>query len=168
MPIAEDIAAVARQDKEIILPAFDNNTAWRIGNILRDLAGSRNRNIAADVRRFGSPHQQLFYSAMPGTTPDAQRWIARKVATVARFHRCSYGVGLYLQQNNLAFGTRYNLPEEDYAAHGGCFPIVVANAGLIGAVTVSGLTQREDHNLAVEALCIEGKLDHDSLKLPSA
>jgi uncharacterized protein (UPF0303 family) len=168
MPIAEDIAAVARQEKEIILPAFDNNTAWRIGNILRDLAGSRNQNIVADVRRFGSPHQQLFYTAFPGTTPDNQRWVARKIAVVARFHRSSYSLGLYLQQNNLSFGTRYNLPEEDYAAHGGCFPIIVANAGIIGAVTVSGLAQREDHNLVVEALCIEAKLDHDSLKLAPA
>jgi uncharacterized protein (UPF0303 family) len=166
MTIFEDIAIVARQEKEIILPSFDNNTAWRIGLTLRDLAGSRNQNIAADVRRFGSPHQQLFYTAFPDTTPDAQRWIARKVATVARFHRSSYGIGLHLQQKNIAFSARYNLPEEDYAAHGGCFPIIVANAGLIGAVTVSGLTQREDHNLVVEALCIEAKLDHDSLRLP--
>ena len=165
MAIAEDIAAVARQEKEIILPAFDNNTAWRIGNILRDLTGSRNQNIVADVRRFGSPHQQLFYTAFPGTTPDNQRWVARKIATVARFHRSSYGIGLYLQQNNLTFGARYNLPEEDYAAHGGCFPIIVANAGLIGAVTVSGLAQREDHNLVVEALCMEAKLNHESLRL---
>ena len=35
----------------------------------------------------------------------------------------------------MSFGTRYNLPDEDYAAHGGCFPhIIVANAGIIGAV----------------------------------
>ena len=66
-----------------------------------------------------------------------------------------------------SFGTRYNLPEEDYAAHGGCFPIIVANAGIIGAVTVSGLTQREDHNLAVEALCLEAGLNHDDLRLPT-
>ena len=61
---------------------------------------------------------------------------------------------------------RYGLPDADYAAHGGCFPIHVAGTGIIGAVTVSGLTQREDHNLVVEALCLALKKDHDSLRLP--
>ena len=167
MSLTDDIAAIARQEKELLLPAFDNNTAWQIGLTLRELAASRNQNIVADVRRFGSPHQQLFYTAFPGTTPDNQRWVQRKINTVARFHRSSYSLGLYLQQNNMAFGTRYNLPEEDYAAHGGCFPIIVANAGIIGAVTVSGLAQRDDHNLAVEALCIVAKIDPQTLRLPA-
>jgi uncharacterized protein (UPF0303 family) len=166
MSLTDDIAAIARQEKELLLPAFDNNTAWRIGNTLRELAASRNQNIVADVRRFGAPHQQLFYTAFPGTTPDNQRWVQRKLNVVARFHRSSYSLGLYLQQNNMTFGARYNLPEEDYATHGGSFPIIVANAGIIGAVTVSGLAQRDDHNLAVEVLCIEAKIDPKSLQLP--
>jgi uncharacterized protein (UPF0303 family) len=168
MPITDDIAAIARQEKELILPSFDNDTAWRIGLTIRELALSRNQKIVVDIRRFGSPHQQLFYTAFAGTTPDNQRWVARKVAVVARFHRSSYSLGLYLQQNNLSFEARYNLPDSDYAAHGGCFPITVANAGMIGAVTVSGLTQREDHNLAVEALCLEANLDHNTLRLDPA
>jgi uncharacterized protein (UPF0303 family) len=167
MPITDDITAIARQERELLLSCFDNDTAWRIGLTIRELALSRNQKIVADVRRFGSPHQQLFYTAFPGTTPDNARWVARKLAVVARFHRSSYSLGLYLQQNNISFSDRYNLPEEDYAAHGGCFPIHVAHAGIIGAVTVSGLTQREDHNLAVEALCIEAKLDLNDLRLPT-
>jgi uncharacterized protein (UPF0303 family) len=165
MPIADDILAIARQEKELLLPSFDNDTAWRIGLTLRELAAVRNQNIVADIRRFGSPHQQLFYTAFPGTTPDNQRWVARKIAVVSRFHRSSYSVGLYLQQQNISFSDRYNLPEADYAAHGGCFPIHVAGAGIIGAVTVSGLTQRDDHNLAVEALCLESGLDYEDLRL---
>jgi uncharacterized protein (UPF0303 family) len=167
MSLSDDIAAIARQEKELLLPAFNNDTAWRIGLTLRELAASRNQNIVADIRRFGSPHQQLFYTAFPGTTPDNQRWVQRKINVVARFHRSSYSLGLYLQQNNMTFGPRYNLPEEDYATHGGSFPIIVANAGIVGAVTVSGLAQRDDHNLAVEALCIEAKIDPQTLSLPS-
>ena len=167
MPITDDITAIAHQEKELILPSFDNDTAWRIGLTLRELAAARKLNIVADIRRFGQPHQQLFYTAFPGTTPDNQRWVARKINVVARFHRSSYSLGLYLQQNNLNFEARYNLPDADYAAHGGCFPIHVAGAGIVGAVTVSGLTQREDHNLAVEALCLEAGIDPQALKLPT-
>ncbi len=78
MSLTDDIAAIARQEKELLLPAFNNDTAWRIGLTLRELAASRNQNIVADIRRFGSPHQQLFYTAFPGTTPDNQRWVQRK------------------------------------------------------------------------------------------
>ena len=74
-------------------------------------------------------------------------------------------IGLTLEQNGRTFSDRYNLPEADYAAHGGCFPIHIAGTGIIGAITVSGLTQREDHNLVVEALCLELKKDHDALAL---
>ena len=45
------------------------------------------------------------------------------------------------------------LPVADYATHGGSFPLAVAGAGVVGSVTVSGLPQRADHELVVEALC---------------
>ena len=44
------------------------------------------------------------------------------------------------------------LPERDYAAHGGSFPILLKGTGCIGAATVSGLPQREDHKMVVDAL----------------
>ena len=55
--------------------------------------------------------------------------------------------------------------EEDYAAHGGSFPINVAGAGIVGSVTISGLPQREDHNLVVEALCLLTGRDNEALRL---
>ena len=166
MPIADDIAALVKQEATLTLPSFTPDIAWHLGTTLRDLALARNLSIVVDVRRFGAPHQQLFYAALAGTTPDNQRWVARKVATVARFHKSSYHVGRLLAEAGLSFSARYNLPEEDYAAHGGCFPLIVENAGIVGAVTVSGLPQRDDHNLVVEALCLLTNRDHDALCLP--
>ena len=167
MAIPEDLATIARQEAELHLPQFDHDTAWRLGLSLRELAIARGQSIVVDIRRFGQPHQQLFYTALAGTTPDSPRWIQRKVNVVARFHRSSYAIGLTLEQTNRTFNDRYNLPDADYAAHGGCFPIHVAGAGIIGSVTVSGLTQREDHNLVVEALCLELNQNLDSLRLPN-
>ena len=166
MPLQDDIAALIKQEAALTLPAFTPDTAWQLGTTLRDLALARGLSIVVDVRRFGAPHQQLFYTALAGTTPDNQRWVARKVAVVARFHKSSYHIGRLLAESGLSFSARYNLPEEDYAAHGGCFPLIVDNAGIVGAVTVSGLAQRDDHNLVVEALCLLTRRDHDSLRLP--
>jgi uncharacterized protein (UPF0303 family) len=167
MAIAEDLATIARQEAELLFPSFDYDTAWRLGLSLRELALSRKQSIVVDIRRFGQPHQPLFYTALAGTTPDNQRWVQRKINVVARFHRSSYAIGLTLELNKRTFSDRYNLPDADYAAHGGCFPIHVAGTGIIGSVTVSGLPQRDDHSLVVEALCLELQKDHDALRLPA-
>lgn len=167
MPLEDDIAALVKQESMLTLPGFTPDIAWQIGTTIRDLAIARKVSLVVDVRRFGAPHQQLFYCALAGTTPDNQRWVARKIATVARFHRSSYHIGRLLEQTGLTFNARYNLPEADYATHGGCFPITVAGTGIVGAVTVSGLPQREDHNLVVEALCLVTGRDYATLRLPA-
>jgi len=167
MPLEDDIAALVKQESMLTLPGFTPDIAWQIGTTIRDLAIARKVSLVVDVRRFGAPHQQLFYCALAGTTPDNQRWVARKIATVARFHRSSYHIGRLLEQTGLTFNARYNLPEADYATHGGCFPINVAGTGVVGAVTVSGLPQREDHNLVVEALCLVTGRDYATLRLPA-
>ena len=164
--LATDLATIARQEAELLFPSFDYDTAWRLGLSIRELAVTRNQAIVIDIRRFGQPHQQLFYTALAGTTPDNQRWVQRKINVVARFHRSSYAIGLALEQSNRTFADRYNLPDADYAAHGGCFPIHVTGAGIIGAVTVSGLPQREDHNLVVEALSLTLNINPTPLRLP--
>jgi len=166
MSVQDDIAVLIRQEAELVLPEFSPELAWRLGTTLRELSLQRGLPLVIDVRRFGSPHQQLFYCALNGTTPDNQRWVARKVAVVARFHKSSYHVGRLLEQESLSISARYGLPEEDYAAHGGCFPLQTAAAGIVGAVTVSGLPQRDDHNLVVEALCLLIGQNYATLRLP--
>jgi len=168
MPVQDDIAAIVVQEATLTLPGFTPDTAWQLGTMLRDLALARKIALVIDIRRFGSPHQQLFYCALAGTTPDNQRWVQRKINVVARFHKSSYHVGRLLEQAGLTFSQRYDLPVEDYAAHGGSFPLNVEGAGIVGAVTVSGLPQREDHNLVVEALCLLTGRDYQSLRLPPA
>jgi uncharacterized protein (UPF0303 family) len=56
----------------------------------------------------------------------------------------------------------------DYAVHGGSFPIRVNGAGVTGSVTVSGVPQRADHELVVEALCAVLGKDYGHLALPAA
>jgi len=162
MRIAEDLARIAIQEQELQFASFDEETAWRLGTGLRTLAVARQVGIVIDVRRFGQP---LFYTALPGTTPDNPEWVRRKSNVTARFHRSSYAIGLEMEQKTSSLLEKYGLPVSDYASHGGCFPIRVLQAGIIGSVTVSGLPQRSDHQLVVEALCLELGCDFEDLRL---
>jgi uncharacterized protein (UPF0303 family) len=161
MGVSEDLERVALQERELQLTHMDEQMAWELGNRLRAMAVERGLAIVIDVRRFGQP---LFYTALKGTTPDNVEWVRRKSNVVARFHRSSYGVGLTMKIKNDSLEAR-GLPINEYASHGGSFPIAVKGAGIVGSVTVSGLPQRGDHELVVEALCAILGRDYAELKL---
>jgi len=75
---------------------------------------------------------------------------------------------LDLQRKGSTLFEKYGLPLTRYAAHGGSFPVKVSGAGMVGCATVSGLPQRVDHEMVVEALCQETGRDYKALALPSA
>ena len=162
MSIADDLARIALQEEQLQFASFDERTAWRLGSRLHALATERNLAIVIDIRRINQP---LFYGALPGTTPDNAEWVRRKSNLVFRFHRCSYAIGLELQEKQSNLLDRYGLQVADYVSHGGCFPLRVTHSGVVAAVTVSGLPQRADHELVVEALCAELGRDYESLRL---
>jgi uncharacterized protein (UPF0303 family) len=162
--LSDDIARIRAQEKELQFSRFDEDMAWQLGSRVRELAIARKFGVVIDVRRFAQP---LFYCALPGTTPDNPEWVRRKVNVVARFHRSSYAIGLELQQSGKTLMDAYGLSLADYASHGGSFPIQVTTAGVIGAVSVSGVPQRSDHELVVEALCSFLGKDYTALALPA-
>ena len=59
---------------------------------------------------------------------------------------------LLCESKSVDFHTRYRLPREDFAASGGGVPIFVSGVGVVGAATVSGLPDVEDHQLVVAAM----------------
>ncbi|MGA2850374.1 MAG: heme-degrading domain-containing protein [Terracidiphilus sp.] len=150
MGLAEDLERIALQERELQLPYLDARMAWELGFRLQSMAAERKLPVVIDIRRFG---QQLFYTAMEGTKPDNAEWVRRKSNVVARFHSSSYAVGLKLKQKNETLTEQQGLPLADYATHGGSFPLTVKGAGVVGSITVSGLPQRADHELVVEAIC---------------
>jgi uncharacterized protein (UPF0303 family) len=162
MGFSEDLERIGLQERELRLPRLDARLAWELGTRLKAMAEERGLSLVIDVRRFGQP---LFYAALEGTTPDNPEWVRKKSNVVARFHRSSYGFGLNLKMKNVTLHERYGLPVADYAADGGGFPLHVEAAGVVGSVTVSGLPQRADHELVVEALCGMLGRDYAELKL---
>jgi uncharacterized protein (UPF0303 family) len=162
MDIVHDLQSIVAQEHALVLPHFDADQAWQIGAYLHEIAKARGLALAIDVRTFGQP---LFFSVLPGATPDNVDWARRKGNVVAHFRRSSYAIGLRMQQGGSTLAEKHGLPLAEYASHGGAFPLTVASAGVIGSVTVSGLPQRADHELVVEALCAHLGQDYSKLAL---
>lgn len=149
MTVEQDLNRIILQEDRLQFTAFDADTAWKVGSRLRELAQARGQAVAIDIRLNGAP---LFFTAMPGTSPDNVDWIRRKVNVVNRFHRSSYAVGLRLQKEGTNLTQQVGVEDRDYAPHGGCVPIKLRGTGCVGTITVSGLPQRADHALVIEVL----------------
>jgi len=163
MGLNEDLERIALQERDWQLPRLDAQIAWELGSRMRAIAVERGLAVVIDIRRFGQP---LFYAALDGTTPDHPEWVRRKSNVVARFHTSSYIAGLKEKLKNQTLAETQGLSVADYATHGGSFPLTVTGAGVVGSATVSGLPQRADHELVVEALCAVLGRNYADLKLP--
>ncbi|MFJ9924526.1 heme-degrading domain-containing protein [Streptomyces misionensis] len=146
---APTIEELEEQERRLVFQRFSYEDAWALGSLLVEMARERRLPIAIDIHRAG---QQLFHAALPGSTPDNDAWIDRKRRVAVRYGAPSYLVGSRFRAKGTTFEHSSRLDPDVYAAHGGSFPIRVADVGVIGAVTVSGLPQVEDHRLVVAAL----------------
>ena len=149
MNVIEDIAVIEEQEKALRFAAFDADTAWQLGGILRSKLLERGAGGTVEIELAG---QVLFAGSTVGATPGQADWIRRKRNTVRRFARSSYAIGRALERDGETLQARHGLELKDYAVHGGGFPIFVVGVGCIGSVIVSGLPQRDDHALVVSAL----------------
>ena len=162
MNVDRDLERIALQEKRLVFSHFNAEAAWTIGTALRTEALKRGVSIAIDIQLHGHP---LFFCAMPGTTPNNIEWIRRKRNLVNRFQRSSYGIGLTILREQSTLEAKIGGDARDYAAHGGCFPILLPETGCVGTITVSGLPQREDHELVVAVLAEYLKIPITDIKL---
>ncbi|MGE5604316.1 MAG: heme-degrading domain-containing protein [Bacteroidota bacterium] len=145
----EQLAERGREEAELQFKSFTNETALELGLLILETARQERKLVTIDIERHG---QQLFHYAMEGTTPDNDQWIIRKKNVVKRFNKSSYHVGLLLANSGKSIEERYFLDPLQYSAHGGSFPLIIKDVGIVGAISVSGLPQEEDHRLVVKVI----------------
>jgi uncharacterized protein (UPF0303 family) len=148
-PTGLTLDQLAAEEVELRFDQFDYDDAWRLGSMLVETARARALPIAIDITRGG---QQLFHAALPGSTPDNDAWIQRKIRSVLRFGRSSMRISLERSVDGRSLAEVSFVDQREFAAAGGCFPIHVKGCGIIGTVTVSGLPQVDDHRLVVETI----------------
>ena len=165
MSVADDIARVAKQEKRLAFTAFDEATAFSIGSALRERALAEKLPVVIQVSVWD---RLLFYAALPGSSSSNFDWVRRKINVVKMFQKSTYRMVLEQNSPDRAFKTGHGLPVTDYVLAGGGFPVRVRGAGVIGAITVSGLPQRQDHAIVVDALCDHLGISRHELALPPA
>jgi uncharacterized protein (UPF0303 family) len=143
------VAELEKRERALVFASFDNDDAWVLGNLVLSIAQARDLAIVVSIRRGG---QLLFHYARPGTTPDNDAWVARKSRVAERFHESSFLIRQRCAADGRTFEERSRLDPDEYAAHGGAVPIRVAGVGVVGSLTVSGLPDYQDHEVACEAI----------------
>ena len=138
-----------QEEEELQFKKFNEETAWLIGSQLVELATNEGLSVTIDITRGD---HQLFHASMKGTSADNDEWVKRKVRLVYRFGHSSFYMGQLLKSKGKSIEEAYLLSENDYAPHGGCFPVIVKDTGVVGTITVSGLPQEEDHKLVVQSI----------------
>lgn len=145
----EKLNGLLLQEEELQFTRFNADVAWQIGCDFAARAKADNLSITVDITQG---EHQLFHLSRPGTSADNDEWVKRKMRIVYRFGHSSLYMGELLRSKGKRLEEAYLIPEAQYAPHGGSFPIVIRGSGMVGTVTVSGLTQEDDHQVVVDIL----------------
>ena len=147
--MADILNQLLDEEKELQFTRFYESSAWELGKQIVERATRENLSVTIDITRG---NHQLFHASLSGTSADNDEWVKRKVRLVYRFGHSSFYMGQLLKSKGKSIEEAYLLSESDYAPHGGCFPILIKNTGMVGTITVSGLPQEEDHKLVVQSI----------------
>jgi uncharacterized protein (UPF0303 family) len=137
-------AMIEEQENLLQFSEFTGETALKIGLMLVEKAKRNGKAIVIDIERH---NQKLFHYAFDGTSPDNDFWIAGKNSLVNRFNHSSLYMAKKIREKNSPAGHELGV----YIA-GGAFPIIIKDVGVIGTITVSGLSEEEDHGYVAEVL----------------
>lgn len=132
----------------LVLPKFDETTAFHLGAILVRMAQETRAPVVISIRN-GS--RTFFHAALPGSSAVNDLWARRKGNLALHNDRASMVVTLLMRAKGRTLAGE-GLSEADYAISGGAVPIKVTGAGTVAVCTVSGLPETEDHAMVVAGL----------------
>lgn len=143
-----DIAALEAEEAALVLPGFDEDTAWKLGQALVGMAQAGKMPVAINIR---SAHRTYFHASLPGASGNNDSWARRKGNVALLFGMSSLVARLKHEQKGHTLA-RSGLSDADYALSGGAVLIRVRGVGVVAVATVSGLPDTEDHALVVKAI----------------
>ncbi|HZY67200.1 MAG TPA: heme-degrading domain-containing protein [Devosia sp.] len=159
-----DLPIIIEQESKLVFDRFDEDTAFTIGSTIRDAGKAAGKGLVAGVFLWD---RTLFYGATAGSTSSNRSWAERKVQLVRLMFKSSYRVVVERGDKPRLLEPGWGLEPSQYAIAGGAFPIRVDGVGVIGAVAVSGLPERDDHEYARSAIAQALGHPADAFALPA-
>ncbi|KAK4151974.1 hypothetical protein C8A00DRAFT_35344 [Chaetomidium leptoderma] len=182
-PSTDPAVLIAQETSdEYTFRSFTAETAWTLGTALRTrllaLPPDQRKPALVSIALSsgggcggGTPPHVVFQSATEaGTIPDNENWVRRKRNTVLRWGVSSWamrrkvaaglGAAATADEVEAAFVRKHALASasggavaDEYAIHGGGYPVRVRGVeGVVAVVVVSGLKQEDDHQVVVETV----------------
>lgn len=136
------------REQNVTFGSFTYDDAWSLGTTLVESGRRSDLPIAISIM-FGE--QRVFHAALAGSSALNDDWIDRKIRVVAKHNMSSYGVGCLYRSRGEDYDEAARYERGRFAAFGGGLPIRVGGI-LAGVVAVSGLAEKEDHELALDSL----------------
>ncbi|MGN7799687.1 heme-binding protein [Leifsonia sp. 22587] len=139
-----------REEESLVLQHVDEATCYSLGHHIAKVGLTKGQPLTISVR-LGE--RSVFHAGLPGSTSLNDAVVTAKWNTARRSgHSSLYQRNLWLDRGT-TFEEATGLEFPDYAAFGGAVPVWEEATGAIQAfVIVSGLSQEEDHALAVSAI----------------
>ncbi|MFV0635988.1 heme-degrading domain-containing protein [Mitsuokella sp.] len=142
--------ALLQLEKELVFPSFTSRDALKLGLLFVQMAEKEGKGpIGIKIEKN---RHVLFSHLMDGTMPENGHWYDRKKRVVDRFFHSSKYVGEMFKADGTTFEEASLLDPEQFQAVGGSFPLTIEGAGVVGSITVCGLTSDEDHDLCVRGI----------------
>lgn len=145
----ELLKVITKQEEKLQFDSFNNEDALQLGMLIVNNAKKHSKAITVDISRNS---HQLFHYSFEGTSSDNDQWIIRKSRVVDRFNRSSLYVGTRLKHLGMTIENKYSISSMEYSPVGGAFPLKIKGTGVVGTITISGLSQEEDHNMVVDGI----------------
>lgn len=142
-------ADLALEAATLILPSLTQSEALEIGEIAVSIGRDRSLPIAVEVRL---KDWIVFHASLPGSTPENDKWIARKARVVMATEHSTIFESVLAEEQGIDWYSSTGLSEETHAVHGGGLALNVKGLGFAGILLISGLPQVEDHLLGVEVI----------------
>lgn len=142
-------AGLKLEAQTLILPTLSQSDAIEIGEIAAQIGKDRGHAITVEVQLGDWP---VFHLALPGTSTENDKWIARKARVVHVTGNSTMHERVFAEENEFNWYLKNNLSEVEHAIHGGGLPLNVNALGLAGVLLISGLPQVQDHLLGVEVI----------------
>ena len=164
MSVESDLAIIAEQEQKLAFDRFDEDKAFEIGGYVREAAKAIGKGVAVGVILWD---RTLFFGATAGASAGNRAWVERKAKLVKLQMKSSYRIVLERGDKPRLLEPQWAIEPTEYALAGGAFPIMVKGIGPVGAVSVSGLSERDDHEFSRAAIARSLGLAATAYALPS-